>query len=75
MKRDDEAVTAFRAAAERAPASFEVWSELGIHLHALERFDEARAVLERALELEPPPAWPSELRASSKERLRELLTE
>src|SRR5262249_52568244 len=73
LGRDDDAVAAFRAQADAAPASYEIWSELGTYLHALGRDDEARPVIEHALTLELPPEFPSELREGSKERLRKLL--
>lgn len=73
LGRDEEALAGFRAAAERAPASFEVWSELGSYLHALGRRDEARPVLERALELERPRGLPEEVWKGSREALRGLI--
>jgi Flp pilus assembly protein TadD len=73
MERHDEAVAALRACAERAPQSYELWSELGAYLHALGRRAEARPALEHALGLEVPASLPVELRKGSKERLRALL--
>ena len=73
MQRDDEALEAMRACAERAPGDFELWSELGSYLHSQGRQVEAKAALEHALELEVPASMPPELRESSRRRLRELL--
>lgn len=73
MERHEEALAALRAVAEKAPASYELWSELGTYLWAQGRTDEARPVIEHALGLELPPGLPAELRQSSKQRLRELL--
>lgn len=74
LGRDLEAAAALRTCAERAPLDFELWAELGTYLHSLGRRDEARLVLEHALTLEPPAAMPTELRESTKEHLRRLLT-
>ena len=73
LGRDEEALATFRAAADRAPASFEIWSELGAYLHALERPEEAKTVIEHALELEVPASYPPEVRATAKNQLRKML--
>jgi len=73
LGRDEEAVAALRAVAEKAPASFELWSELATYLHSLGRTEEARPALEHALGLEIPASYPPGLGERSKERMRELL--
>ena len=61
------------AASARAPTYFLLWSELGGFLHELERPEEARPVLEHALELGPPAGLPPDLRKSSVDALRKML--
>lgn len=67
------ALADYRAALARAPDNFTALSELGPYLMELERPDEARPLLERALELGPPAGWPADLRESSLGNLRRLL--
>ena len=69
----ERALADYRAALARAPDSFTVLSELGPYLFELGRPDEARPLLDRALELGPPSAWPPDLRESSLGNLRRLL--
>ena len=73
LHRDDEALAALRACAERAPRDFELWSELGTYLHSQGRPAEAKAALEHALQLDIPSSMPAELRESAKRRLQEIL--
>jgi tetratricopeptide (TPR) repeat protein len=72
LERHDQALAALRQACQLAPESFGSWSELAFYLDELGRGTELREVLEHALALEPPVAWPDELRASSLEGLRAL---
>jgi len=69
----ERALADYRAALARAPDNFTVLSELGPYLVELERPEEARPLLERALELGPPAGWPADLRESSLGNLRKLL--
>jgi tetratricopeptide (TPR) repeat protein len=73
LGRDEEALAALRECARRAPASYEIRSELGLYLHSLGHLEEARTEIEQALTLEPPASFPPELRESSRQRLRALL--
>ncbi len=74
-ERHDEALALWRKAADLLPRSFAVWSDLGAYLHQLGRAQEARPVLEHALELEVPSEWPPELRENAKQRIADLLAE
>jgi len=69
----DESVTWMRRAIELDGDSFVLHAELARHLLSLGRGEEARAVIERALELGPPEEWPAEMARGASDALREEL--
>ena len=71
----DEAVALWKEVCALRPTSFAEWSDLGAYLHSLGRDAEALPYLERALELDVPADWPSELRESAKQGIRSQLAE
>lgn len=61
LERHDEGLELMRRACERLPRSFPAQAELGAWLSERGRAREARAALERAAALGPPPEWPPEI--------------
>ena len=69
----DQALELMRRATELDPTSFSAQAELASYLLSLERDEQARAAVERALEIGPPEDWPEEMARGATDALREEL--